>query len=87
MQVECIGVKPCVAAVSCEEITPLASPPLFDTIPECPVINGVDLWISFLGNIRSTVSLRSNLELVNPVDLGELHVVVEQSLGDDVQDA
>lgn len=30
---------------------------------------------------------QSNLEFVNSVDLGELHVVVEQRLGDDVQDA
>lgn len=31
--------------------------------------------------------LQSYLEFVNSVDLGELHVVVEQSLGNDVQDA
>lgn len=31
--------------------------------------------------------LQSNLEFVNSVDLGENHVVVEQRLGDDVQDA
>lgn len=31
--------------------------------------------------------LQSNLEFVNSVDLREHHVVVEQRLGDDVQDA
>lgn len=48
-----------------------------------PLAVALNFWETF----DLVLQLRSNLEFVNSVDLGELHVVVEQSLGDDVQDA
>ena len=42
--------------------------------------------ITFKFHYSNTKCRNSNLEFVNPVDLRELHVVVKQSLRNDVQD-